>query len=69
MSHGSPRRRRNVRRRLRLQKKMARKNVLGHAPLIESILEVVPAKLSPFAAALADKTPSPWVQAIEEANK
>jgi len=69
VSHGTPRKRRNARRRLRLQNKHARKNVLGPAPAIETILEAVPAKPSPFVVALADKTPSTLVQAIAEANK
>jgi len=69
VSHGTPSKRRNARRRLRLQNKHARKNVLGPAPAIETILEAVPANRSPFVLALADKTPSPLAQAIEESNK
>ena len=69
MSHGSPRRRRNTRRRLRLQKKRAHRSILGPAPQIDKILEAVPANRSPFVLALIDKTPTPMVQAIAEANK
>ena len=69
MSKGNPRRRRNTRRRLNLQKKREQRNVLGPAPQIENILSAVQAKRSPFVLALIDKTPTPMVQAIAEANK
>ncbi len=69
MSHSFPRHSLRQRRSLKHKRKLARKNVLGPAPAIESILEAVPAKRSPFVMALADNTPSPWFQAIEESNK